>query len=55
MRDDTLGALAEIDPQAAGCAVVVGRLEPVLRIFAGPGRSCPDNRPRAKCSLAGRP
>lgn len=40
-RDDTLGALAEIDPQAAGCAVVVGRLEPVLRIFAGPGPVLP--------------
>lgn len=36
-RGETLGALAIVDPQAAACAVVAGRLEPVLRTFVGPG------------------
>ena len=40
-HDDTLGALVEVDPQAAGCTVAAGRLEPVLRAFTGPGPVLP--------------
>ncbi|MBK7829024.1 hypothetical protein [Nannocystis sp.] len=36
-RRETLGGLQAIEPEAASCAVIAGRLEPVLHALAGPG------------------
>lgn len=36
-RRETLGGLQRIEPEAASCAVIAGRLEPVLHALAGPG------------------